>query len=356
MNSTLAILMAINLMGTCYSLGVVPDLFQAIDRRFTQTENTTPAAQPNEHASSIDAVAIATPGTLRVASYNVEFLPSLARYTNTRAEPAYRARKIAENMSAFDIVGLNETFDDEPRKLIHDGIRERWGTDCHIMFGPDPQDGRFNGGLSLLSRFPFETTHSLVYRNFSTPAQYGLSADGFAAKGVLHARVVLEAPRFTSPRIALPRTLDVFVTHFEARDGSLRRKQFDELAAFMSEHTVAGREFLLLGDLNTRGNASYRAATGSTYQQLFGVLRNSLSQHNLVDAWPARYPDRDGGTKYQTEPTGGPRIDYIVIGNTKQDAAFRVRDIEVNPYLDEKVKALSDHSAVEAIIELVEIL
>lgn len=298
--------------------------------------------------NSADAPAAAKPGALRAVSYNVQFLPGLARYTNERGEPAYRAKQIAEKMSAFDIVGLNETFDNAPRKLIHDGIRERWGKDCHILFGPDPQDGRFNGGLSLLSRFPLVEDHSVVYRNFSTPEQYGLGADGFAAKGVLHARVALPAGRFTKDEV-----VDVFVTHFEARDGSLRRKQFDELAAFMSKHTSASRLFLLLGDLNTRGNAKYRAAENSTYNRLFGVLRKSLPDHNIVDAWPARYPEKDGGTKYQTKPTGGPRIDYIVVGNAKKHAtALHVDDITVNPHLDEKVMALSDHSAVEATLQV----
>jgi endonuclease/exonuclease/phosphatase family metal-dependent hydrolase len=344
---TPALSVVIILLETSLCLAAIP-VFPAAAGGGTETQSSDKAAsaQSGPNVSPEKNAPNAKPGTLRAVTYNVQFLPGLARHTNKRGKPAYRARQIAEKMSAFDIVGLNETFDDEPRKLIHDDIRERWGKECHILFGPDPQDGRFNGGLSLLSRFPFTTTHSVVYRNFSTPAQYGLAADGFAAKGVLHARVILPAPRFTPQR-----TLDVFVTHFEARDGSLRRKQFDELAEFMSKHTVADREFLLLGDLNTRGNASYRAAPRSTYNQLFGVLRKSLSQHNVVDAWPARYPGKDGGTKDQTKPTGGPRIDYIVLGNPKQHTSeFQVGEIQVNPYLDDSVTALSDHSAVEATI------
>ena len=71
-----------------------------------------------------------------------------------------------------------------------------------------------------------------------------------------------------------------------------------------------------------------------------------------MDTWPTLHPNQDGGTKYQTEPTGGPRIDYIIIGQAKKLAdQLKVDKVQVNPYLDEKVDALSDHSAVEATLK-----
>ncbi len=285
--------------------------------------------------------------SFRAISYNVQFLPAIARHTNKRALPIYRAHQIAEKMSAFDIVGLNETFDDEPRQIIHAHLKKQWGKDCHIIYGPDPRDGRFNGGLSLISRFRFVKTHSMIYRNFSSPLKYGIQADGFAAKGVLHARVALPEKQFIKQK-----QLDVFVTHFEARDGSLRRKQFDELAEFLDKQTSADTDFILLGDLNTRGNAKHRVTPNSTYNQLFGVLTRATPHHQLVDTWPTLHPRKDGGTKYQTKPTGGPRIDYIIIGQAKQAGSrLQVEEVQVNRYLDDKVEALSDHSAVEAMLK-----
>jgi len=50
-----------------------------------------------------------SPMSFRVVSYNVQFLPGPARYANKRGMPIYRAEQIAAKMSAFDIVGLNET-------------------------------------------------------------------------------------------------------------------------------------------------------------------------------------------------------------------------------------------------------
>ncbi len=286
-------------------------------------------------------------GGFRAISYNVQFLPAIARHTNKRSQPLYRAQQIARNLEAFDIIGLNETFDDEPRQIIYAFFKKKWGKQCHIIYGPDPRDGRFSGGLSLISRYPFLETNSVIYKNFSSPLKYGVHADGFAAKGVLHARIQL--PDKSSHQ---KRELDVFVTHFEARDGSMRRKQFDELAGFIRQHVSGETDFILLGDLNTRGNAKYRLVPNSTYNQLFGVLNKAVPEHRLVDTWPACHPERDGGTKYQTKPTGGPRIDYIIIGQAKKrDEKLQVENVRVNPYLDEKVEALSDHSAVEATLK-----
>lgn len=284
------------------------------------------------------------PDSFRVISYNVQFLPPIARHTNKRPRHLYRAEQIAEKMAAFDLVGLNETFDDEPRKIIHAHLRKKWGENCHIMFGPDPRDGRYNGGLSLISRYRFIKTDSTIYKNFSSPLKYGVQADGFAAKGVLYARLELPEKKFGSKK-----QLDVFVTHLEARDGSLRRKQFDELASFIKQKVSPDIDFILLGDLNTRGNIRYRHTPGSTYNQLWDVLTRAVPRHRLVDSWPTLHPDEDGGTKNQTEPTRGPRIDYIILGQTRdQCSQLSVEEVRVNPYLDEKVEALSDHSAVEA--------
>ncbi len=313
---------------------VIPLLFSIL---------ATPAIiYAQEQSKPVDASG--SPGSFRVISYNVQFLPPIARHMNKRPRHLYRAEQIAEKMAAFDLVGLNETFDDEPRRIIHAHLRKKWGENCHIMFGPDPRDGRYNGGLSLISRYRFIKTDSVIYKNFSSPLKYGIQADGFAAKGVLYAQVEFPEKNFGDNRL-----LDVFVTHLEARDGSLRRKQFDELASFIKQKVSADIDFILLGDLNTRGNLKYRQAPGSTYNQLWDVLTQAVPRHHLVDSWPSLHPDEDGGTKNQTEPTRGPRIDYIILGQTMNRCShLSVEKVRVNPYLDEKVQALSDHCAVEA--------
>ena len=263
---------------------------------------------------------------------------------NERELPLYRAEQIAQKMSAFDIIGLNETFDEKPCELIHSHFRELWGDDCSTLYGPIPDDGRFNGGLTLISRFPFATTNSMIFRNFSSPAQYGLGADGFAAKGVLHARLSIPSEGRSGTA-----GLDVFVTHLEARDGAIRRKQFNELGRFLGKHTSEETGFILLGDLNTRGNAPNRTTPTSMYNQLFDVLKRAVPKHRVIDTWLALNPEQDGGTKRQTGPTGGPRIDYIIIGQPKQGVAvLEAVQIAVNPCRDDRVVALSDHSAVEA--------
>jgi endonuclease/exonuclease/phosphatase family metal-dependent hydrolase len=72
----------------------------------------------------------------------------------------------------------------------------------------------------LLTRFPIVESNSTVYKNFSKPADYGLRADGYAAKGVIHARVAYGNDSGMQ--------LDVFVTHLEARADDLRPLQYGE--------------------------------------------------------------------------------------------------------------------------------
>ena len=47
-----------------------------------------------------------------IITYNVQFLPGLARAKNKRAYPNYRARQIAEKMSAFEIVALRSILEE----------------------------------------------------------------------------------------------------------------------------------------------------------------------------------------------------------------------------------------------------
>ena len=99
----------------------------------------------------------------------------------------------------------------------------------------------------LLTRRPLIESNSTVYTDFSKPAEYGFMADGFAAKGVIHARIAKSETERTN-------TIDVYVTHLEARAGHLRPKQYAELAAFIQQTSDPDRPMVLLGDLNTVGS------------------------------------------------------------------------------------------------------
>ena len=284
-----------------------------------------------------------TTDTLRVISYNVQFLPAPVSFANKRKQPEYRARQIGDAMSAFDIVGLNEVFDERYRKIIIERLEAAWGDRLNVLVSPKPE-GRFNGGCMIASRLPFVETHTMIYENFSSPEDYGVMADGFAAKGVLHARIA-RGPESGSD------TIDVFVTHLEARAPDIREKQYPELAAFIRKYSDPDRPTLILGDMNTRGNREYQLDPDSRYARFMNIL-GTARDGGVTDLWPELMGEAHGGTSEQESSEIGNRIDYVIVSNPQAPAqALRGVSIRVNGFLDPEVVALSDHSAVEAVLE-----
>ncbi|MBX3413057.1 MAG: sphingomyelin phosphodiesterase [Pirellulales bacterium] len=280
---------------------------------------------------------------LRVISYNVQFLPGIASIANRRKDPAYRAKTIGEKMASFDIVGLNEVFEHRPRKTLLESLEKGWDGKISSVVSPDPEDKRFNGGLAIATHYPIVASHVLTYSKGSSPKDYGLQADGFAAKGALHAQIALEGDRADSPSV------DVFVTHLESKSDEIRRLQYTELAGFIREHSSPDRPTLILGDMNTRGNPSYQQDSASAYNQMIKNYGAARGENKLVDLWPHLMGEALGGTNEQESTEIGNRIDYVMFSNPTQGGLQLVpKSIQVNGYLDERVGALSDHSAVEA--------
>ena len=298
-----------------------------------------------------------TPKTVKVITYNVQFLPGFAGRWNKRPEPDYRARRIAEEVSDFDIVGLQETFDKRYRRRIIDGVREDWGERLNDVVSPRAENHITNGGCLILTRRPIVKSDGTVFKHYSSPADYGLRADGFAAKGVIHARIALGGePKASGPK---PKKddrclVDVYVTHLEARDGAVRALQYEELAAFIKTTSDPGLPLILMGDLNTRGMPNLDG--DSPYGTLMRLLGEARPNGGVIDVWTALKGDAHGGTTEQDSEQHseerGKRIDYILLGNAKPPARrLKPVAIRVNPYRDSKVGALSDHSAVEAEFE-----
>jgi endonuclease/exonuclease/phosphatase family metal-dependent hydrolase len=282
------------------------------------------------------------PGTLRVVCWNVQFLPGLASRKNLRKQPSYRARRIAEEVARFDLVALQETFHDRRREQIVAGVKQAWGGAANLLMSPKPVGFAANGGCLLLTRRPILETHSIVYSEMSRPEDYGLLADGFAAKGAIHARVAFSVERSDA-------FVDVYVTHLEARAGHLRPSQYRELAAFIRETADPGAPVLLVGDLNTGGSREEMQDPGSQYTAMTLAFADARPPLGLTDLWPKLRWEDPGGTSSQSAPGAGRRIDYVFYADPgKGPARLTPLTVEVEPYRDPEVMALSDHSAVQA--------
>lgn len=281
--------------------------------------------------------------TIKVIVYNVQFLPGLAGVLNERRDPEYRARTIGQKLADYDIVGLNEVFDGRCRELLLDQLRKAWGKDFNVIVSPKPADGRLIGGGAIASRLPFLQTNSTIYTAYSRPEKYGVFADGFAAKGVIHARI--RCGQATSKADAI----DVFVTHLDSKDDAARKIQYAELAEFVHKHSDPKQPTLIMGDMNTAGNVRHRQDAHSAYHTMMSIYGRARPGSKVVDVWPLLNAG-EGGTKDQTSPSGGKRIDYVFLSNPLEGGP-RLRPISarVRPFLDPRVVALSDHSAVEAV-------
>ncbi len=278
---------------------------------------------------------------LKVITYNVQFLPGAASIVNARKDPQYRARTLGHRLAAYDIICLNEVFHLQHREILFSELRKTIGEGCQMVVSPQPADGRFNGGLAIVSRLPFVETHDLTYSVGSSPKQYGILADGFAAKGALHARIDCSTGSTSK------RCVDVFVTHLDSRDQQVRKTQYAELADFVKAHGDRSNPTLIMGDMNTGGMSGDRKNPRSLYNIMIATYAAARPGLPLVDLWPS-LNEGEGGTSAPDNPKGGHRIDYMFLSNPKGPWQLKPLSAKVNPFPDAKVGTLSDHSAVEA--------
>jgi len=291
------------------------------------------------------AAAAQSPSTIKVLTYNVQFLPGIAASQNKRPDPEYRAKRIAEEAARFDIAALQETFEERHRTAIKEGVKAAWNGQLNSVESPKPSGFLTNGGCLLLTRLPVVATDAIVYKHYSSPAQYGLRADGFAAKGAVWARLARSES-------AKDDFIDVFVTHLEARADEMRPLQYQELAEFIEAKSEPGRPMLLLGDLNTRGMVELRKDPASQYSVMMKAFGAARGDAGIADTWVALMGDQLGGTTEQESSDVGKRIDYVLVGNPKPPAPqLKPLAVRVNTYQDPKVTALSDHNAVAAEFE-----
>jgi endonuclease/exonuclease/phosphatase family metal-dependent hydrolase len=292
-----------------------------------------------------DIASHATPGALRVITYNVQFLPDPVSWKNERPNPEYRANRIADELRGFDVAGLQEVFHVKHREQIVDRTRIGWHGELHQFASPQLKGFFTSGGCLILSRRPLLESSAVVFANYSKPADYGQRADGHAAKGVLHARIARSANEPNN-------FIDLFVTHLEARADDLRPLQYKEMADFIRKKSDVDHPFLLLGDLNTYGMTEYQKDPKSQYSQLMRELRAARPNGGVIDLWPKLKGDARGGTTEQESSEIGKRVDYILLGNPRRgEVQLKPTRIAVELFQDEQVGALSDHNAVVAELE-----
>ena len=226
-------------------------------------------------------------GNLRIGTYNTHFIVDPLGLSDwaTEGEKETAATEIAAriNASDYDVLALNEVFDEDARAIIHQQTRAKYPYQVVKLFS-------FNNliedsGLMLLSRHPFVANPVQneptiidqsrgrvlawiptgdIYRNGSTSnlgtyvrfARFGNVCQGIlddcaAEKGV--GIVAIDVTMGSTVR----RTAFLF-THLEANDRGIRTRQFEILQSVFGAMDYHNRftkdDVFIMGDLNVRGD------------------------------------------------------------------------------------------------------
>ena len=173
-----------------------------------------------------------TEGTLTALTYNVHGLPPEITGDDTEA----RLLAIGPRLAGFDLVGLQEDFDDGR----HEQLAADAGFPTNVRFNEALEDRFYGSGLDVLS-----VLEVVDYLHEHFDDCYGTldnAGDCLASKGFQAVRLQLGAGE-----------VDVYNTHLEAGGGEeddlARLNQIDQIVAAMNGWS-AGRAVIFTGDTN----------------------------------------------------------------------------------------------------------
>ncbi len=228
-----------------------------------------------------------------IATWNSFGVPQARTGSFLAASSIYPARYASDDLrgavDGFDVLCAQELIGEEARAFF-DGlspyaVRKRVGG---VAFD--------DHGLGVATRLPVEAARSMHFD------ERGVGTDRLIAKGALHLRV----------RLVRGPAVDVVTTHLqaggEADRVAARRRQIDELVAFVRSVSDPARPLVVCGDFNVDGAAPDRAE--------YAHLAQTLAREGLVDLDAAArlatvHPARNDLLR-QLEPGAKPeRLDYV---------------------------------------------
>jgi endonuclease/exonuclease/phosphatase family metal-dependent hydrolase len=276
------------------------------------------AAEPLERAVSVLLSLLAcaaspeTSGGFVAATYNVHGLPPEITGDDTAA----RMAQIAPRLDRWDVIGLQEDFDDDNHDTLAAGVDYA----SEVRFDELVESDRFYGpGLATFARFPEQDR---LQEHFE--ACYGTldnASDCLASKG------------FQALRLELAEggaTVDLYDSHLEAgggdEDNAARETQVDQLIAAMNGWS-AGRAVIFLGDTNLHEDDPADLP----------VIERWLEEAGLTDACGA--VDCEGpGDIDRIFFRSGDEVSLEVLGWADEGADF----------VDDRGEPLSDHDPISA--------
>jgi len=246
-------------------------------------------------------------GLVSLLTYNVHGLPSVITMDDTPE----RLRQIGPLLAAYDIVGLQEDFDDSN----HDMLVAKSGHPSVFRFG-EILDLRFYGsGLSILSTLPGRA-HQMQHYSVCH-GRFESASDCLASKGLQRVRLQLDEGV----------EIDVYNSHLEAGDApedqAARAIQIDELIQAVRTHSEE-HALILMGDMNIHSDQESGRA-------LMAKLIRELDLTDACDAVGCASPHR---------------IDRVFIRGSSE-LQLQVDSWQVDTgFVDANGVPLSDHDAI----------
>jgi len=210
-----------------------------------------------DSAAVPSAPASPTATEFSVMTYNVQARPWFD-------DSAFKFARMPKVLNPYDIVSFQECFKDHrtlwaglthPVKVYHASIKAPWKI--------------VGSGLGTVGRFPLAGTESMHY---TTAGDFQNKP---ASKGML-------LTRFTVGGIPL----DVYTTHMEAgsdrKEPAMisRRKQGEEIVAFVRQHSPATNAVIVMGDFNMRHSEADKVdpeiAAGRVPEKFDGLSRSHI--------------------------------------------------------------------------------
>lgn len=250
-------------------------------------------------------------GTITALTYNVHGLPSVITGDDTPG----RIARIGPLLNAYDLVGLQEDFDDRNHAVLVAASQHRE----HLRFSDALARRIYGSGLSILSRYAIVAHRHVHYS--ACHGRFTNASDCLASKGFQAARV----------RLAPGIEIDVYNSHLEAGGGdgddAARAVQVEELMNAMNTWS-AGRALILLADTNLR--------TGDPVEAV--LLDRLLAATGLEDACDAVGCAEPG------------RIDRIMLRSSEVVELTAVEWFVDAAFVDAAGRPLSDHDAIASTI------
>jgi hypothetical protein len=275
-----------------------------------------------------------TVATLRFCFLNTYLLRvplPLVPGRHLHAVPAVRPRAVEIGSwlaGRHDVVALSEVFEPEDRAALVAAFAP--GREVEVVAGPGPRRPQAGSGLVVLACG--RTVRRADRLVFAERGRRLFDSDAWADKGAL--------------AVELDDGLEVVVTHLLA-GGDLpsrqeervlavrRRRQVEELVAFVERFHVEGRPTVVAGDFNIEADGD----EGRWLAERFAGL-------GFVDAW-AQVGEGDG----RTVPDG--RIDDVFVrGAEVESCAPVLAERAADAPERDALPTLSDHAALEVVLRL----